>query len=259
MSEDPGYVDAKYLEAVSEAVAQVKHRSYEFMHIGPAQRLLDVGCGPGTDTIPMAESVGAKGQVIGLDNDEEMIAIAKVKAEESGVSAWVTHDLGDAGILTYESDFFDACRSERVFQHLENSSEVLAEMIRVTKSGGWIVVADTDHSTMTIDTAQVDIEWRVRRLHADRYANGYAGRQLYRMIKQQHLMNILVEVFPIYVTDYALGRYFAQLDDDEKTALAEGVVSHEELQLWHAELEHLDKEGTFFACINMVMVGGQKP
>ena len=55
-----------------------------------------MGCGPGTDTIPLAHYVGVSGQIVGVDYDAEMIAEADQRALKAGVSAWVTHKRADA-------------------------------------------------------------------------------------------------------------------------------------------------------------------
>jgi hypothetical protein len=47
----------------------------------------------------------------------------------------------------------------------------LSEMVRVTRSDGRIVVADTDHSTMTIDTSDIDIEWKLRCFRTEIFKN----------------------------------------------------------------------------------------
>ena len=49
-----------------------KKRVYAAMHVQEGDRVLDVGCGPGTDTLPLAQIVGPTGRVVGLDIQEEV-------------------------------------------------------------------------------------------------------------------------------------------------------------------------------------------
>ena len=226
------------------------------MHIKSGYRVLDLGCGPGIDTIPLAQFVGPTGQVIGIDIDKEMINLANKKAMEENVNNLVIHKHFDAESIPYNADYFDSCHCERLLQHLLYPERTISEMVRVTKPDGWIVVSDTDHSTMTIDTPDIDIEWKLRRFRTEMFKNGYIGRQLYRLFKQQNLADIEIEIFPLVSTDYALTRYMALLDKVENEAIANGVITDEELKRWHSNLERSNKEG--FSSVMMVLIAGRK-
>jgi ubiquinone/menaquinone biosynthesis C-methylase UbiE len=85
-NENWGYVDPKYLQILALKVKPLKERSYDLMQLQNGHRILDVGCGPGTDTIPLAQFVGPTGQVIGIDNDNQMIVTANKKAKDADVA-----------------------------------------------------------------------------------------------------------------------------------------------------------------------------
>ncbi len=228
------------------------------MHINNGYRLLDLGCGPGIDTIPLAQFVGPTGQIIGIDIDKEMINIANEKAKEAKVADWVIHKHFEAEYVPYNSNYFDSCHCERLLQHLREPERAISEMIRVTKPNGWIVVSDTDHSTLTIDSPDIDIEWKMRRFHTELFKSGYIGRQLYRLFRQQNLEDIVVEIFPLFSTEYMLTRYIALLDKTEKEAIATGTITDEELKRWHNNLERSNEDGVFFSSIIMVLIAGRK-
>jgi ubiquinone/menaquinone biosynthesis C-methylase UbiE len=100
--------------------------------------VLDVGCWAGDGLRSLAEFVGATGRVVGVDTSKAMLAEARARTEGLAVECRV----GDAHRLEFATDTFDACRADRVFQHLERPREALAELVRVTRPGGWIVVMD---------------------------------------------------------------------------------------------------------------------
>ncbi len=77
------------------------------MHIQPGHAVLDVGCGPGTDTIVLAGLVGPTGRVVGVDSDATMIAEADRRAEQAGCSAWCRHQQGGAMALPLETGAFE--------------------------------------------------------------------------------------------------------------------------------------------------------
>jgi ubiquinone/menaquinone biosynthesis C-methylase UbiE len=229
------------------------------MQIQPGHKVLDLGCGPGTDTIPLAPLVGVNGQVIGADYDEAMIAEAEQRAGQAGVNTWVRHKRVDAMSLPFETGYFDSCRSERLFQHLSNPVQALSEMTRVTKSGGWVAVVDADWGSLSTDSDETDIERRLARFLAESSLhNGYSGRKLYRLFKQQNLADISFEVFPIAIPNPALARQTTQAERIEQEALKAGVITREELHRWQTGLEQADSEGVYFCSVNVMLFAGRK-
>jgi len=259
MSQHKGYVDPEYLRVIGNLLNHIKQRSYAHMEIQSGHKVLDLGCGPGTDTIPLAPMVGVNGQVIGADYDEAMIAEADQRAELAGVNTWVKHKCVDAMSLPFETDYFDSCRSERLFQHLRNPAQALSEMTRVTKPGGWVVVVDSDWGSLSTDSDEIDIERRLTRFLAESSLhNGYSGRKLYRLLKQQNLADISFEVFPVATPNYALARQATQAERIEQEALKAGVITTEELHRWQASLEQADSEGIYFCSVNVMLFAGCK-
>lgn len=258
MAQPKGYVDPEYLRVAGEYLGQLKQRTYASMQIETGHHVLDVGCGPGSDTISLAQLVGATGHVSGVDYDAAMVAEAERRAEQAGVSGWTQHHQADATALPFESGYFDSCRSERLFQHLLEPSRALAEMSRVTKSAGRVVVLDADWGSCGIDTSEVDIERRLMRFHTEMCHNGYAGRQLVRLFKEQGLTDSTFEVFAIPVTDYPLARQMWNFDRMEQEALAAKVITEAELQRWQASLAQAAADGMFFGYACLVLVAGRK-
>jgi SAM-dependent methyltransferase len=259
MSDQKGYVDTGYLRMAAKVLEGAKQRSYKLMAVKPGQRLLDVGCGPGIDTIALAKLVGENGQVVGVDHDEAMIKEADRKANESGVASRVIHKHAGAYALPFGENEFDSCRSERLFEHLLHPEQALDEMIRVTKNGGWVVVLDTDWGSFSIDTPEVDIERRLARFRADHLLNnGYSGRQLYRLFRLAKLGEISVEGFTTISTDYEVGRYITMMDKTEKEALAAGVITEDELRRLKASSERARDEGLTFGSGCMILAAGRK-
>jgi ubiquinone/menaquinone biosynthesis C-methylase UbiE len=260
MSRPTVYIDTDILRVVAELVAQYKQRTYELMCIETGHAVLDVGCGPGTDTVPLAQLVGPGGQVIGVDYDRAMLEQADQSAEQAGVRSIVQHRYADAESLPFEDNTFDACRSERLFIHLRNPERVFAEMVRVTKSGGRIVVLDSDGGTLAFDTVERETERLLKRYLVEEYLNNaYSGRQLYRFFRQQQLVDVSVELCPILGHDYATSRQTLKLDEVEQALVEEELVTQVEIERWRASLQQAAEEGVFFCSITQVLVAGRKP
>jgi len=255
MSQPKGYVGPEYLHVLGNLLNHIKQRSYALMQVQSGHKVLDLGYGTGTE----APLVGVNGQVIGADYDEAMIAEAEQRAEQAGVNTWARHKCVDAMSLPFETDYFDSSRSERLFQHLPNPAQALSEMTRVTKLGGRVVVLDTDWGSLSTDSDEIDIERRLARFLAESSLhNGYSGRKLYRLFKQQNLADISFEVFPVATPNYALARQGTQAERIEQEALKAGVITSEELHRWQTGLEQADSEGIYFGCVNLMMFAGRK-
>jgi ubiquinone/menaquinone biosynthesis C-methylase UbiE len=256
----PGYVDPVYLQAAAAYLEQQKRRTYELLRLEPGHRVLDLGCGAASDTINLAGYVGPEGEVVGVDHDPEMVAEANRRAEAAGVAGWTIHIQADVASLTFESEHFDRTTAQRIFQHLSHPEAAFDELVRVTRRGGLILVAEPDWGGLSIDAGSIDLERRYVRYFAETYArNGFAGRQLFRLFASRHLEDLHVEMFPAYVTNYPLGRYFVLADRWERDAVEAGVFTQDEMDRLDREWQAADAAGLFFESVSMIGVVGRKP
>lgn len=254
------YVDAKYLKEIADFLKHIKHHTYQRMHLLPGHHVLDLGCGPGVDTIPLAKYVEEQGTVTGVDNDVAMIRQADDYAKQEGVSKIVTHTIANVTSLPFDSESFDACRAERLFQVLPSSippHQVFTEMLRVTKTGGWLVVADTDWATASIDFPDSVIERKFIRFFGEHVRpNGYAGRQFFGFMKQQGLIEVKFQVFAIVQPQFTQSPFDEWLIQE---ALSAQVASQAEADYWKTTLTTREAAGEFYATVNMVVIAGRKP
>jgi SAM-dependent methyltransferase len=228
------------------------------MGIAPGDRLLDVGCGAGADTVSLAQLTGAEGRVDGVDTDAALLAAANRRAVEAGVSDRVRHWQEDAMNLPFADGEFDSSRSERLFQHLAEPGRALAEMVRVTRRGGRVVVLDTDWGTASVDSTETDIERRLMRFLAERlHPNGYSGRRLQRLFAIAGLENVSVEAFPLAVSGPALVRQVITADNLEREALGAGLMTDDELRRWRSSLENAGP-ACFFCATVMLAAGARR-
>lgn len=259
MTQGLGYVDPGYLDAAARLVATGKRLSYERMHVAPGATVLDVGCGPGTDTLPLAELVGPGGLVHGIDRDAEMVAEAERRAADAGLTGRVEHRVGDAYALPWEDGTFHAVRCERLFLHLDRPEQATAEMVRVTKTGGRVVLMDTDWGTRSVDTPEVELERRLARVLAERcMANGYSGRRLWGLMKEAAVRDLTVDLVPLHVDEYDFWRLLSRMELAFDEAVRAGAMTADEVRRLDDSFREKDAAGTFFASTTVVLVAGTR-
>jgi ubiquinone/menaquinone biosynthesis C-methylase UbiE len=102
------------------------------------QRTLDVACGPGLVVCAFARVVA---HATGIDATPAMIDRARRLQQDAGLANVAWH-VGDAAQLPFRADNFDTVSCRFAFHHFEQPAHVLAEMIRVCRPGGTVVVCD---------------------------------------------------------------------------------------------------------------------
>lgn len=103
--------------------------------IGPGMTVVDIACGTGALTLEAKRRAGSTGRVIGLDCNREMLAAAGRKARDI---EWVN---GRAEDLPFGDSTCDAVVSQFGLMFFEDRAKALAEMWRVLRPGGRLVVA----------------------------------------------------------------------------------------------------------------------
>jgi SAM-dependent methyltransferase len=120
---------------------------YLLPYLRPGQRLLDIGCGPGTITVDLAKLV-APGETVGLDRENEPLTSARTTATEQGVRN-VGFAVGDIYQIDFPRASFDVVHAHQVLQHLTDPVAALVEMGRVCAPGGVVAARDADYAAMT--------------------------------------------------------------------------------------------------------------
>lgn len=250
-----GKVDTEYLRESAKRAENIKQKSYEMMQLSEGMKVLDVGCGPGIDARKISELVGDSGQVIGIDYDDKMIA----DAEQEPKSSNTQFIKADVCAIPFADNYFDAVRAERLFQVLPrtvNFDLVLAEIIRVTKEDGVIVLVDSDWGTATVNYEDAELTNRLLHFFADQCRpHGYAGRQFYELLKKHGLTVERVEALPVYMYDFSETPFEKWLT---REALEKKIATEEEMNRWNNELNRKTENAEFFSLVNMILVSGRK-
>jgi len=116
--------------------------AYLLPHLGPTDRLLDVGSGPGTITADLAALVA---EVVAVEIDEPAAGLTRAGLTDRGVANAAVR-VGDVLDLDLADDSFDVVHAHQVLQHVADPVLALREMARVTRPGGVVGVRDSDYA-----------------------------------------------------------------------------------------------------------------
>jgi len=153
--------------------------AYLLDSLQPGLDLLDVGCGPGTITMDLAERV-APGRVVGIDSQSEVIARAD-ELRQRRDRANVKFSVGDVYALRFDDARFDVVHAHQLLQHLTRPVEALKEMYRVMRPGGILGVRDSDYAAFAWAPRDPRLERWMHLYHQLTRRNGVeadAGRHL---------------------------------------------------------------------------------
>jgi SAM-dependent methyltransferase len=109
--------------------------------INPGERVLDIGCGAGIDTILAGIIVGTEGSAVGVDIVQEMIARAENNLKVMGFEN-VTFQNTSGESLLFENNSFDVVISNGAINLIPDKEKALSEIERVLKPSGRLMVAD---------------------------------------------------------------------------------------------------------------------
>jgi SAM-dependent methyltransferase len=114
--------------------------------IAKGQRVLDLGCGPGTIT------AGLPGVVLGIDGEPTQLTLAQAAAPTARFAA------ARAGALPIATHTLDIAFAHALFEHLPDPAAALAELRRVLRPGGLLALSSSDWSDADITPRTPDVE-----------------------------------------------------------------------------------------------------
>jgi ubiquinone/menaquinone biosynthesis C-methylase UbiE len=254
-SEPESFVD--YLDSVTAAMQAYKQLAFRLQEVAEGDVLLDLGCGTGEDARALARHVGTTGRVVGIDNSRAMIAEARRRA--AGLKLPVEYHLGHAHCLPLADGQFDGARADRVFQHLANPRAALAELVRVTRPAGRVVIGDPDWETLLVDCTDPSIRRRIKRFLCDSLAGSSTAHQLPGIMRQLGLRDVTVTPVTLVLDQLDTADLVLAISHVTDRARDVGAVSDNERASWLADLQQRDHAGCFFASLTGFLISARTP
>ena len=243
-------------QASIPAIQRLRASAFELLDARLGRRILDAGCGTGDVTRALAGIVGSTGSVVGVEASDVMLNEARRRA---GVAlSSVEFHSGDIHRLDFDDDSFDAAFSERVFQHLESPAVAMAELARVTRPGGRLVVIDTDWGMHAIYGADPSLTTAITDAWRRNAANGWSGRQVPALFADAGVRHVSVLAETMTSTDAARATV-APFTTMATNAERSGAIGSGDGDNWLSQLTEAGQRGQFFWALTMFAVAGTRP
>lgn len=152
-------------------------------HLTPTNRLLDIGCGPGSITSSLKAYI-TSGTIIGVDIDPSVVSQASAIYTKDGLT------FQQAGLpnLPFPDSSFDIVLAHMVMHHLRKGThaDALLEMKRVLKPGGLLAVADASLNDTVIAPEHPGVQKFARALadSTDAHGDVEAGHRMPRLVRE---------------------------------------------------------------------------
>jgi len=180
------------------------------------ERIIDFGSGLGQFSRAMARAV-PRGRVVGIERNDEQLALARKLAAADGETDLVEFRQGDVLEADIERSTFDIAHTRFVLEHVPDPLRVVKNMVRAVRPGGRIILADDDHEVLRLWPEPPGIAelWRAYMRSYDRIGNDpFIGRRLVQLLHDagaQPVRNTVIffggcagmEIFPILAANMA--------------------------------------------------------
>jgi arsenite methyltransferase len=232
---------AKQVEATYQTpdVVEQRRATRAILALQPGEHVLDIGSGPGFLAAEMAEEVGPEGRVVGVDPSESMLAMGARRG------ARVEYVEGDAVKLPFADATFDAAVATQVYEYVPDMPAALAEARRVLKSGGRLLILDTDWDSIVWHSSDRARMLRVLERWNDHLADPYLPRRLPGLLRDAGLDLREATIIPI------LNRGEAE---DFSRGVMQVIANFVDDQAWAEDLRAMG-EDYFFSLNRYVLVG----
>jgi SAM-dependent methyltransferase len=146
----PGFRERRNQESVALLVAR--------LGLSGGERVLEIGCGTGALTLPVAAAVGEEGRVVAVDISEPMLGLARQRVAERGLHN-VALLLGDAQVFAFELAAFDLATSRMGVMFFADPTTAFRNIKGALKPGGrlvfacWAPLAENRHWLISYDVA----------------------------------------------------------------------------------------------------------
>ena len=148
---DPGFRERRNQESLALLLAR--------LGLTGGESVLEIGCGTGALTLPLAAAIGEHGRVVAIDISEPILGLARQRVAERGLHN-VNLQLGDAQVFAFERAAFDLATSRMRVMFFADPAAAFRNIGTAVKPGGrlvfacWAPLAENRHWLVSYEIAE---------------------------------------------------------------------------------------------------------
>jgi SAM-dependent methyltransferase len=236
----------------------------EHADVAPGGRVLELGCGPAGSIELLAERVGPRGTVTAVDVDPAHVALARRLVRERGLdNVEVVH--ADGRHTGLPSGAFDLVHARLLLVNIPVPQQVVAEMVRLVKPGGWVLTEEADAAARICyppHEAWDELGAILQAAYRSDGADLCIGRKLTTLLRDAGLTEVAADVrADVYPASHPRRTILADLVRSVSSKVVErGIASEDRLIRIDREVrEHLADPDTLTLSCLYFLAWGRKP
>jgi ubiquinone/menaquinone biosynthesis C-methylase UbiE len=262
LGSSPGESERVYRQ--SEELARDSAALLDRIGLRPGQAAIDLGCGPRGILELLAQRTSPGGRVIGVDADPAHVAMAAEFAARRGLPGVEVRN-ADARHTGLASSSFDLAHARTLLINVPDAAEVVAEMVRLVRPGGWVAAMEPDLELMLCYPPLAAVH-RITAIFLEAFARHGAdpriGRKVAELFRQAGLDEVGLEARPqLYPPGFSRRTNRLDLVRAMRPDIVQmGLASEAELDELDAQARaHLQDPRTVTMSGLLFLVWGRKP
>jgi arsenite methyltransferase len=219
--------------------------------------VLDIGSGNGFLVRQIADILGSSGRAIGVDLSDAMTLMARGLCDGLANTEFET---ANATKLPFDDNAFDVVTATQCLSYVDEIEVALAEIHRVVKPGGRVVLLDTDWDTLVWNCTNQSLMNKIMRSYKSIYVDAHLPRSFTNKLSDAGFKIMDRSSHTIVNWTHNLNTYAGlQINFVKAIAQNDCSVSEEDLHEWLQDLQEIERAGECFFSLNRYIFCAEKP
>lgn len=247
---------------------KLKFHNYltELLDIKPNYKVLDLGCGHGNTLMYIATKLGVEGKAIGVDIDEDLLAVAETILKDQIKNKKLELIKADlTKPLNLQAESFDRIVCHNVIECIPDKVEFLNKCFKLLKDGGVLVLSHSDFDTQIYNSSNIELTRKLIHNYSDfkqdwmETSDGMIGRKLSGIFAKSKFKNIKSEIYIMQNNKYSPREYGYRIAQDIiRMAKKSKKFTNDELRSWVKDLKEKSKNSEYFYSSNVNIIVAKK-